>query len=153
MRRSARIVFAATAILSLVPCLFFLLLVVQRHPLLIASREGSLSLYVPYWEMSRPPEIFWGGWPITGEVNIKGIELYYVRVSDGRETRWNLWIHPWAPATLTALLPGAWLWRRIRRYRRQVVAGYCSNCGYDLRATPDRCPECGTIVSASPPAG
>jgi hypothetical protein len=35
-----------------------------------------------------------------------------------------------------------------RRDRRRVARHQCRECGYGLRATPDRCPECGAVPGA-----
>jgi len=53
----------------------------------------------------------------------------------------------WVLVAALSFLPIRWI-ARFRRRRAQDLlnpSGFCVRCGYDLRATPDRCPECGTI--------
>ena len=64
-----------------------------------------------------------------------------------RTSPWGKWwvvtVPTWFVAAATLVLPGAEVARRVRK-RRRAAGGTCAACGYDLRATPDRCPECGT---------
>ncbi|HET6248611.1 MAG TPA: hypothetical protein VFE47_12995 [Tepidisphaeraceae bacterium] len=51
------------------------------------------------------------------------------------------------PAVLGLVAPGAWVLASfLTRRKRRLMAGCCVACGYDLRATPERCPECGMAV-------
>jgi hypothetical protein len=38
------------------------------------------------------------------------------------------------------------IYKRVKTKVSRRELGLCVRCGYDLRATPDRCPECGKIV-------
>jgi hypothetical protein len=76
----------------------------------------------------------WGFWIVTGE-------------------RWGDYHHAafvpgWFLAGVALPLPAAGAIRRRRRLSRRGC-GLCLLCGYDLRATPDRCPECGGAASVS----
>jgi hypothetical protein len=59
--------------------------------------------------------------------------------------RWQVRVPLWFIATLFALFPLRWMIRA----RCAAGPGRCTSCGYDLRATPDRCPECGAVPASA----
>jgi hypothetical protein len=69
--------------------------------------------------------------------------------SDGNRFVKSVVVPWWSVTSLMLLLPGYRLGRTVLRVR---APGRCARCGYDLRATPDRCPECGAVSQGRPAA-
>jgi hypothetical protein len=78
----------------------------------------------------------------------RGRWLDYDTTYAGGQLGWTEIIMPvWLPAILPMTAMGIWV-LLLRRSRRRLGSGCCLNCGYDLRATPHRCPECGEAPDA-----
>jgi hypothetical protein len=60
---------------------------------------------------------------------------------------WRIEIPYWFLITLTGV-PAIIFLIRARRLK-PMGPGRCERCGYDLRATPERCPECGAVPEAA----
>ena len=81
-------------------------------------------------------------------ITVGGGQLLYRVFDSGLGTRGHV-VHVALPCWLVCLLASVMplhAWRRRRRRTARRRRGLCPACGYDLRATPDRCPECGAVV-------
>ncbi len=109
---------------------------VQRYPNPDFKRTGGL------WDELRLP----------GAGTLSKIGFGYSVIYTDQQLGWRLGNQPvhqiyvphWFLALLFAILPALYL-RATIRDRKRNRAGLCPVCGYDLRATPDRCPECGRV--------
>ena len=70
------------------------------------------------------------------------------RPRDGDDHRSiRIGVSHWLLALVMLVPPALWL-NRFRKSRRARKLGLCPTCGYDLRASPQRCPECGAVAES-----
>jgi hypothetical protein len=104
------------------------------------------------WDKGPPKDLSGYGplMPPRGRTPTAGFMLHKVGREEGFIGFFLLLPMPFVVA-LFAILPlaDAILIRRRRRRGRRLAAGLCVRCGYDLRASPDRCPECGEMPAAA----
>jgi hypothetical protein len=104
------------------------------------------------WKVRRNPG-YMTDYPFSRvNAHVLGFRLAAGDFLDTSETTWGRYnlqcaqrvvILPyWSLILSTGMLPAICAIRAYRRHRWRR-SGKCENCGYDLRASPDRCPECG----------
>jgi hypothetical protein len=110
------------------------------------GKEGS-PVHMDIW----PSEWKWGGFDLKYNVTLMRVDSMGQRpigTNDGIRLPY------WFLTLLTLVVPVLWGGEALRRRRRRsrLEQGLCPSCGYDLRATPERCPECGTVAAKKPEA-
>jgi hypothetical protein len=130
-----------------------------RRVWVVDSVCGRVAVFGMYNPDRRRPGLSWNGklFPVTERIDVslmcdsRWLGFGYDRQRPPR----NGWVDTiyvvvphWGILLLIGLLaaPSVMTVSRGMLAARKARTGGCRGCGYDLRATPDRCPECGLPV-------
>jgi hypothetical protein len=84
-----------------------------------------------------------GGEPMNWDLALRPRYFNFPFSTGPQEIIRQDWTVPvWMLAAMSALP----LATRGSLRRKATPAGWCARCGYDLQATPEQCPECGTVA-------
>jgi hypothetical protein len=83
---------------------------------------------------------------VTHRLNLRA--LIFVGASLAAINYWHQKVPDTAVAFLVIAVIALQLYVFFPPSPRRPQRGLCPLCGYDLRATPERCPECGTVVNS-----
>jgi hypothetical protein len=148
VRRLGRYIFNGLTVLSLLVCLAAGVLWVSRDACVptLAYHSGLMRYEVAL--SYRGAQYCWiaDGGPAQWEYHSlptasHGHGFVFSRTFD--RTGYVVGAPYWFIFLIAAIMPTA-RWAK-RLLRKRPPPGLCPKCRYDLRATPDRCPECGTV--------
>jgi hypothetical protein len=139
-RKLFNLIGAASLILSLVVLFFWLRTRTQELVVLIQNRSPRVSIY----DLRAPIAIPAGTWRIYLISWAGSLELRRNNVAGSLVAQVPYWAL-FAALLVPPIVRQRYLGALLRRRRARMRAGCCPACGYDLRASPDRCPECGAV--------
>jgi len=165
MKRFRRWLFNGLSVLSLALCLLTLTLWVRSHFGGRAKEDWNLDGHWGQLEVQEAEErgkilVTWNGVQPSPnyeldvmdlrnfrEYEFAGMSVFTARFSGAPFV--SITLPLWMASSVFGLLFATYV--ACRFWKRAAIEGHCRVCGYDLRATPDRCPECGTIPRSKQP--